>query len=95
MLAEFGIGFTHPALDADGSGVVVYRDTVGSGSLQVVARANDGRWSGPTPLGAPAGAQPVGFATNMSGDAIVTWSEGQTVRAAVRPHDGAFGAPAR
>lgn len=86
------IGYVFAALDADGSGVVVYRDAgPGGGTLQAIARANDGRWSGPSAIGAPAGAVAIGFATDTAGDAIVTWSEGETVRAAVRPHDGAFG----
>ncbi len=87
----FGFGFAFAALDADGSGSVVYLDRASGGRLQAIARASNGSWSGPTAL-SPAGPTSIDVATNSAGDALVVWSEGETVRAAVRPHDGAFGA---
>lgn len=77
------------ALDADGSGVVVYQDA--SAAIQAVARVGANDWTAPTRI-SPAGVRSVGFAANASGDAFAVWNEGETVRAAVRPRDGAFGA---
>ncbi len=87
-----GFGVAGTAIDADGSGVVAYLDA--SNRLQVVTRSNGagGSWSGPTQIGTVAVTGVAALAASTAGDAVVVWNEGQTVRAAVRPRDGAFGA---
>lgn len=82
---------TGAALDADGSGVVVYLDA--ANVLQAVTRSEAGTWSGPTQVSSVPVTGVGALAASTAGDAVVVWNEGQTVRAAVRPRDGAFGAP--
>lgn len=85
-----GFGLAGAALDADGSGVVVYLD--GTNVLRAVARSNAGAWSGPAQISGVAVTGVAALAANTAGDAVVVWNEGNATKAAVRPHDGAFGA---
>jgi hypothetical protein len=84
-----GFALAGAALDADGSGVVAYLDD--TNVLRVVSRSNAGTWSGPTQISAGAVSGVSALATNADGDAVLVWNEGQTVKSAVRSHDGAFG----
>jgi hypothetical protein len=85
-----GFALTGAALDADGSGVVAYLDE--TNVLRVVTRSEGGSWSGPAQISAVPVSGVAALASNTAGDAVVVWNEGETVRAALRPHDGAFGA---
>lgn len=85
-----GFALAGATLDADGSGVVAYLDE--TNVLRAVSRSESGTWSGPAQISAVAVSGVAALATNTAGDAIVVWSEGNAVKASVRPHDGAFGA---